>query len=151
MPTSRILPRDLISLIHHVELNKAGWWDQAVGRLITGAFWLSDKNLTQNELAEILRREFLVNLDQSQIQNQTQKLCHSEKLVSLPTKQYKLSEKACYQLPGNPKQSCRRAQLHPDGSGGRGGLRGGDNVIAQLAMARQAHLTRQDATAPHPG
>lgn len=34
---------ELVSLIHHVELNKAGWWDGAIRQFILAAIWLNGK------------------------------------------------------------------------------------------------------------
>jgi hypothetical protein len=35
------LPMELVSLVHHIELNKAGWWDVAVQQLLLAAMWIS--------------------------------------------------------------------------------------------------------------
>jgi len=43
MSTGRsVLSREVMALVHHVELNRAGWWDKVVQRLTLAAVWLAD-------------------------------------------------------------------------------------------------------------
>jgi hypothetical protein len=37
---TRQLSRELVSLIHYVELHRTGWWDRALDRLVLAAVWL---------------------------------------------------------------------------------------------------------------
>jgi hypothetical protein len=39
-----LLPREVSALVHHIELNRAGWWEKALNRLVLAAIWLSDGN-----------------------------------------------------------------------------------------------------------
>ena len=55
MATERQLPPEIVSLVHHVELNKAGWWDKAIERLILGLLLWLDRPLTLEELQAALR------------------------------------------------------------------------------------------------
>lgn len=36
---ARRLPPEIVSLIHHVELNRSGWWDRALDRLVLITVW----------------------------------------------------------------------------------------------------------------
>jgi len=37
-----LLPKEAIALVQHIELNRAGWWDKSVHRLLMATIWLSD-------------------------------------------------------------------------------------------------------------
>jgi len=50
--TGRQLSEDVISLIHHVHLNEAGWWRKAVGQIVRAVFWTQAKPLSMPEAAE---------------------------------------------------------------------------------------------------
>ncbi len=88
------LPREVLSLVHHVELNRAGWWKKAIQRLILSTVWLSKENPTLQTILEHLRRDFQVNLDIGRVRDQINALCTSGVLVSLPDGRLKISERA---------------------------------------------------------
>lgn len=44
------LPPELVSLVHHVTLNGAGWWDHTLQRLILGLLWLHSKPLSATDI-----------------------------------------------------------------------------------------------------
>lgn len=54
MPPTQ-LSSELVGLLHHVELSRAGWWQNSVHRLITGALWLLGKPRTESQLLDHLR------------------------------------------------------------------------------------------------
>ena len=88
------LPKEVLSLIHHVELNKAGWWEKAVQRLILAAIWLLKENATLQTVLECLCKEFQVSLNINQIRAQIDVLCRSGIVVLLPNDHLKISEQA---------------------------------------------------------
>lgn len=88
------LPPELISLVHHVELNKAGWWDKAIQRLILATIWLLGGNATLDDILEQLSRNFQISLDIGKAKTQIQTLCSSGELVPLPGGRLKISESA---------------------------------------------------------
>lgn len=90
--SNAILPKELISLIHHIELNKAQWWDKAVQQLVVACIWLSGEPRTLPEIASDLYQSFSVNIDAHRIKSQIDTLCASERLVSLPEARFKISE-----------------------------------------------------------
>jgi hypothetical protein len=59
----RALPQELVSLVHHVELNKSGWWDAAVERLVLTAIWLAGGSLTADDLPEAIQAQFGTRVD----------------------------------------------------------------------------------------
>jgi len=88
------LTQELIRLIHHVELNKVGWWEKTIQRLILAAMWLSGGNATSQGILEILQKDFQVNLDAAKIDAQINKLCRSGTLAPLSDGRIKISEQA---------------------------------------------------------
>ena len=88
----KLLPIELISLIHHVKLNEAGWWDKAIQRLILVAIWRSKKSLTVPAIVEEVHRNFKVRIADVQLQGQIQDLCSSRTLVSMPGERFRISE-----------------------------------------------------------
>ena len=94
MATRIKLSPELISLVHHVELNKTGWFNKATERLILAAIWLSGQNLTIQSIIETLKNDFSVNLEYDETKSRIDSLCSSGILVKLPTEQFKISEKS---------------------------------------------------------
>ncbi len=94
MVEARQLPPELTSLVHHVELNKAGWWDKAVQQFILATVWLAEENLTAEGILERLREDFSVALDAERLGNQLGALLASETLLQLQGERFKISEQS---------------------------------------------------------
>lgn len=56
------LPKEVVALVHHVELNSAGWWERTIQRLVMAAVWLSGKPLRKDEINAYLRDQFKLDL-----------------------------------------------------------------------------------------
>lgn len=93
MPGS-VLPPEIISLVHHVELNNAHWLDNALDRFIVGAIWLARRPLSLDDIADELNSRFSITLDPQRIQSRTDSLCSFQTLVSLPNGELRVSEQA---------------------------------------------------------
>jgi len=103
------LPPELISLVHHVELNKAGWWDKAVDQLIVAAIWLSGESLTPQGVLDDLRESFSVDLDAEKTRGRIDALCVSGILVPLQGEQFKISERSLNEFEKGLEE-CQRIQ-----------------------------------------
>lgn len=88
------LPRELISLIHHVELNKSGWWEQATQRLILTIVWLSESPLNINEISDLLKSTFSAHIDRERLRRQVGTLQKNRQLVATFDGHVRLSERA---------------------------------------------------------
>jgi len=86
------LPPELISLIHHIELNQVGWWDKTVQQLIISCMWLSSKNMTLQDIINALSESFSVKLDAIKVKKQIESLCSTGTLMPLNSEQFKISE-----------------------------------------------------------
>ncbi len=61
------VPPEVTALIHHIELNKAGWWDKAVQRLVLSTIWMAGKDLSSDEIKESLGSNFQLSLSSTDI------------------------------------------------------------------------------------
>lgn len=90
----RNLSPEMVSLIHYVELNKAGWWDRAAQRMIQAMLWLSGRHLTLEEIRTEIAKNLGASLTLEQVRKQVDKLLVSQTLLEVTTGLYKLSERA---------------------------------------------------------
>jgi hypothetical protein len=88
------LSSEIASLVHHVELNKAGWWDKGIQRFILAAIWFSGRSLDLNGIATELHQKFYMGTDAARIRQQTEALCLDGSLLCLPNGSYKISEQS---------------------------------------------------------
>lgn len=88
------LSPDLVSLVHHIELNKAGWWDLAVQRLVLTSLWLKRDRVALNseEIIATLKNEFRIPLIEAMLAKHLQTLTSAGQVLLLPDGRYKLSE-----------------------------------------------------------
>ena len=91
--TRTSLPTELVSLIHHVELSKAGWWDRGIDRLIQAMIWLQGSPQTSSSIVSALRTQLGISVDASAIDSHIQRLLRNGTLVPLGSA-VKLSEQA---------------------------------------------------------
>ena len=99
------LPTELVSLIHHIELNKIGWWDVSVQRLILAAIWTSNKNLNVSEILGVIEEQLQVSVDTAKVEAQVEFLCQSGTLLAMPDGQFKITERCLKDLESDIKQS----------------------------------------------
>lgn len=93
MNTSRkLLPTEVAALVHHVELNRAGWWDKAVHRLVLAAVWLADKPLTVGEIQATLKNEFRLVLNEAKVSAAAQALESQNILVRLDGPSFRIPD-----------------------------------------------------------
>jgi hypothetical protein len=99
------LPPELVSLVHHVELNKAGWWDGAIRQFILAGIWLSGGPLSPERIHDVLRNGFSVSPEPERIDLQVRQLCEAGRLIRLPSGEFKISETSLHMLEEGLKQS----------------------------------------------
>ena len=64
----RQLGPEIVALVHHVELNKAGWWKKSLEKLLVSVLWLSG-DLSTAEVRDSLRSTFGVDTDLSGVED----------------------------------------------------------------------------------
>ena len=90
----RVLPTQLVSLIHHVELNQAGWNDKAIQRLLIAAVWMSSTPTTLDRALDFLSTELRVRIGRARAARQVTALSKSGVLLHAFGGSLKLSESA---------------------------------------------------------
>jgi hypothetical protein len=95
----RQLSPEIVSLIHHVELNESGWWKKAVGQVIKGVLWKAVQPQNVNEIKAGLKRELGVTLDASTLQKQLDLLVSQSAAVRIQKNDaFKLTENTRQEL-----------------------------------------------------
>jgi hypothetical protein len=92
----KTLAPELVALVHHVELSKAGWWNIAIQKLLFTAFHLHTDGLTLSisEIREILDSRYSLDLEDSTISEQLTILVSNGEVFEPESGRFKASEKA---------------------------------------------------------
>jgi hypothetical protein len=86
------LPSELVSLVHHVHLNRSGWWHDAMERLVLATVWLAESPIRVESIPDAIRNQFQVGVDLRFVQNIVGGLRSRGKLMVLPNGNLKLTE-----------------------------------------------------------
>lgn len=86
------IPTEAIALVHHIELNKAGWWDKTVQRLITACIWLAGEPRTLDGIKQGLESSFRLTLPIEKIEAQVHQMESKGALVELPDGRFRIPE-----------------------------------------------------------
>jgi hypothetical protein len=87
-----LLPREAVALVQHIELNKSGWWDKAVHRLVMAAVWLEDKPPNIDAIQAALKGTFKLSLPTPKLNLALTKLESRNMLLRLPSDTYRIPE-----------------------------------------------------------
>jgi len=90
---SSLLSKEVTALVHHVELNRAGWWDKAVQRLVLAAVWLSDHTPKPDEIQTTLKNEFQLSLSTAKLSSALSSLESQNMLIPFPNGSYRIPDK----------------------------------------------------------
>lgn len=86
------LPRDLVSLIHHLELSDASWRDKVIEQLIVAVIYLSHEKIGIVEIRKRLRSQFSVAIEPHRLRDLVERFCSQHILLKLSDGKYKVSE-----------------------------------------------------------
>lgn len=93
MNTEKQLSSAVISLIHHNELHTKGWWEKTIQNLIIAVLGGNENNaMTRQQIADVFKKDYQVNLDNGKLDKQVSELVNSQKVIALPSDLVKLSE-----------------------------------------------------------
>ena len=87
-----LLPKEVVALVQHIELNKGGWWNKSVHRLVLAAVWLSDKTLSAEAIQAALKTTFRLSLSTSNLTSALTSLQSKSMLLCLPDNTYRIPE-----------------------------------------------------------
>lgn len=91
MATQMLRP-ELTALVHHIELDKAGWLDKAAKSLVTFAVWLNGNGLALDGVCDFLRDDLHIDLDQDRMRRLIAEMCEADDLIECHTGVYKIPE-----------------------------------------------------------
>ena len=86
------LPNEVVALVHHVELNRSGWWDKVAQRLTLAAVWLSDHPPKAQEINKTLLKEFSLSLSHEKLSVALAALEQQNLLVALEDGKYRIPD-----------------------------------------------------------
>ena len=89
---SQPLPQDLASLIHHVELSKAGWREQALELLVLAAVAEHDRGASHVGISTAVNARLAGPLGQAQVAQILDRLQSSGRVIRLARDKFALSE-----------------------------------------------------------
>lgn len=87
-----LLPKEVVALVHHIELNRSGWWDKVVQRLALAAVWWSDHPPSADEIKKTLLQEFKLSLNHEKLRAALSALEKQDLLVALSKGQYRIPD-----------------------------------------------------------
>ena len=61
------LPKTLLDLIEHVELNKSGWWDAALRNVLLAAVWMHGNPVGRRQVQELVASAFSLEIPEDRI------------------------------------------------------------------------------------
>ena len=101
------LSPELVSLVHHVELNRSGWWDLGVQGLCLAALWLSPEgeSTTPEAVTARLNDNFGIQLASGIVSSQLAILAEKKTVLCLPSGDYKITELALKTFEGDLKET----------------------------------------------
>lgn len=114
MKIKRLSP-ELVSLVHHVELNESGWWKKAVAQVIKGVLWKLNRPVSTVELRSAITEEIGFEITSDLLDRQLETLLSNKEVQKLPGEKYKLTEQATSILSASretavhEQESCKRS------------------------------------------
>lgn len=106
----KMLSPEIVSLIHHVELNQTGWWRKAVAQVVRGVLWKTKTLMTLTELSSALKRELGIQLTEDVLAKQLDSLASQGAITRLPGPNFKLTEKAQQELTSAHEQATKEQE-----------------------------------------
>lgn len=88
-----LLPKEAVALVQHIELNKAGWWDKTVHRLVLASVWLADEPPNVGAIQESLTSTFKLPLATPKLMSVLAFLESKQMLLRLPSDTYRIPDK----------------------------------------------------------
>ncbi len=87
-----LLPKEAVALVQHIELNKAGWSDKAVHRLVLASVWLANEPPDLGAIQESLKSTFKLLLATNKLTSALESLESKQMLLRLPSDTYRIPE-----------------------------------------------------------
>jgi len=93
-PSPAFVPKEVAVFIHHVELNRAGWRDKTIQRVVLGAVWLANRPVTAREIEHILSADFRLTVGNATLSSAVNALESQDLLLRLADSSYRIPDRA---------------------------------------------------------
>ena len=90
--TVKPLPPQLRSLVHHVELNKSGWWDRALAQLILYVLYQNGQFLATEEIRAHVADILSTSIDSERLTTALQDLKSTARIIESKAGAFKITE-----------------------------------------------------------
>ncbi len=87
-----LLPAEVVALVEHVELNRAGWWDKTVHRLTVAAVWLEHEACNAERIQDSLKSQFRLSLSAARMASVLSALEKQGTLLRLNDGKYRIPD-----------------------------------------------------------
>lgn len=87
-----LLPKEAAALVHHIELNKAGWWQKTIDRLVMATVFQSDDSPSAEQIQVALYSSFKLTVAAQKLSSTLDSLESRNMLLRLPNKTYRIPE-----------------------------------------------------------
>ena len=94
MNTALLLPREVSALVHHVELNRAGWSDKTLNRLVLATVWLAGENLDETQICRNMQDTFSLTVGKEKLASAIKSLKAEDSLIEVSSGVYRIPDKA---------------------------------------------------------
>lgn len=85
------LSRETVSLLQHIELNKAGWWDKTIHRLVIAVVWIMNEPPNIEDIQWELKTTFKLSLSLSKLNSVLSSLKTQKMVIRLPSDTYRIA------------------------------------------------------------
>ena len=86
-----LLSHEISALVHHVELNRTGWWDEALSGIVLASVWSLDRPVNAEEIVSELRKSFRLPVGKEQLSLVIRKLIENDSIIDVGGR-FKVSE-----------------------------------------------------------
>lgn len=98
MNTALLLPREVSALVHHVELNRAGWSDKTLNRLVLATVWLAGENLDETQICRNMQNIFSLTVGNEKLASAIESLKAEDSLIEVSSGVYRIPDRARSEL-----------------------------------------------------
>ena len=87
-----MIPAEIVAIVQNTELNRSGWWDKTIQRLILGVAWLAGKPVTVSDIQQNIKSAVQLNLSLTKIRSAIKDLEKQDALVPLDSSLYRIPD-----------------------------------------------------------
>ena len=88
------LAKEVSALVHHIELNRSGWWYKTLNRLVLSVIWLSRENMAEDQITKALKETFNLDIKGERLKSAIKSLKGEDCLIEVSAGVYRIPEKA---------------------------------------------------------